>query len=208
MKFNIQRSMLNVRSSKRCRPRRAVSRILSASRRSVWLCVHLSTPPKRSSRRSEMRHTRNHRRATRFPILPCTRMGLSSLHCYLWSGELLPPLFTLTSGKPEAVIFCDTIRHARLPSRAPAFTGIPALRCPDFPLIPEGTSERPHAEVDASYSAEPNRNSKREFHPSFCAFIENVGACLNARKKGSEKKGSKYQDKLKRRRAFRRERKR
>ena len=39
-------------------------------------------------------------------------MGLSSLHCYLWSGELLPPLFTLTSGKPEAVIFCDTIRHA------------------------------------------------------------------------------------------------
>ena len=77
-------------------------------------------------------------------------MGLSSLHCYLWSGELLPPLFTLTSGKPEAVIFCDTIRHARLPSRAPAFTGIPALRCPDFPLIPKGTSERPHAEVDGS----------------------------------------------------------
>ena len=136
--------------SKRCRPRRAVSRILSAARRSVWLCVHLSTPPKRSSRRSEMRHTRNHRRAARFPILPCTGMGLSSLHCYLWSGELLPPLFTLTSSKPEAVIFCDTIRHARLPSRAPAFTGIPALRCPDFPLIPKGTSERPHAEVDGS----------------------------------------------------------
>ena len=91
-------------------------------------------------------------------------MGLSSLHCYLWSGELLPPLFTLTSGKPEAVIFCDTIRHARLPSRAPAFTGIPALRCPDFPLIPKGTSERPHAEVDISHSAEPKHNSKREFH--------------------------------------------
>ena len=149
--------------SKRCRPRRAVSRILSASRRSVWLCVHLSTPPKRSSRRSEMRHTRNHRRAARFPILPCTGMGLSSLHCYLWSGELLPPLFTLTSGKPEAVIFCDTIRHARLPSRAPAFTGIPALWCPDFPLIPEGTSERPHAEVDPRHCAEPKRNSKRQF---------------------------------------------
>jgi hypothetical protein len=95
-----------------------------------------------------MRHTRNHRRAARFPILPCTGMGLSSPHCYLWSGELLPPLFTLTSGKPEAVIFCDTIRHARLPSRAPAFTGNPALRCPDFPLIPERTSERPHAKVD------------------------------------------------------------
>ena len=70
-----------------------------------------------------MRHTRNHRRAARFPILPCTGMGLSSLHCYLWSGELLPPLFTLTSGKPEAVIFCDTIRHARLPSRAPLSQG-------------------------------------------------------------------------------------
>lgn len=143
-------SALEIQNSKRCRPRRAVSRILSAARRSAWLCVHLSTPPKRSSRRSEMRHTRNHRRAARFPILPCTGMGLSSLHCYLWSGELLPPLFTLTSGKPEAVIFCDTIRHARLPSRAPAFTGNPALRCPDFPLTPEGTSERPHAEVDSS----------------------------------------------------------
>ena len=147
--------------SKRCRPRRAVSRILSAARRSVWLCVHLSTPPKRSSRRSEMRHTRNHRRAARFPILPCTGMGLSSLHCYLWSGELLPPLFTLTSDKPEAVIFCDTIRHARLPSRAPAFTGIPALRCPDFPLIPKGTSERPHAEVDGSNLPCPSRKRKR-----------------------------------------------
>lgn len=147
--------------SKRCRPRRAVSRILSAARRSVWLCVHLSTPPKRGSRRSEMRHTRNHRRAARFPILPCTGMGLSSLHCYLWSGELLPPLFTLTSGKPEAVIFCDTIRHARLPSRAPAFTGIPALRCPDFPLIPKGTSERPHAEVDENNLPGPSRKRKR-----------------------------------------------
>ena len=116
--LNYQPSTLNSQPStlssfsKRCRPRRAVSRILSAARRSVWLCVHLSTPPKRGSRRSEMRHTRNHRRAARFPILPCTGMGLSSLHCYLWSGELLPPLFTLTSGKPEAVIFCDTIRHA------------------------------------------------------------------------------------------------
>ena len=119
-----------------CRPRRAVSRILSAARRSVWLCVHLSTPPERGSRRSAMRHTRNHRRAARFPILPCTGLGLSSPHCYLWSGELLPPRFTLTSGKPKAVIFCDTIRHARLPSRAPAFTGNPALWCPDFPLIP------------------------------------------------------------------------
>jgi len=147
--------------SKRCRPRRAVSRILSAARRSVWLCVHLSTPPKRGSRRSEMRHTRNHRRAARFPILPCTGMGLSSLHCYLWSGELLPPLFTLTSGKPEAVIFCDTIRHARLPSRAPAFTGIPTLRCPDFPLIPKGTSERPHAEVDENNLPGPSRKRKR-----------------------------------------------
>jgi hypothetical protein len=88
-------------------------------------------------------------------------MGLSSLHCYLWSGELLPPLFTLTSGKPEAVIFCDTIRHARLPSRAPAFTGIPALRCPDFPLTPEGTSERPHAEVDARHSAIEIQQRKR-----------------------------------------------
>ena len=88
-------------------------------------------------------------------------MGLSSLHCYLWSGELLPPLFTLTSGKPEAVIFCDTIRHARLPSRAPAFTGIPALRCPDFPLIPEGTSERPHAEVDRGNLPCPSRKRKR-----------------------------------------------
>ena len=114
-------------------------------------CAFIYLPRRRrSARRSEMRHTRNHRRAARFPILPCTGMGLSSLHCYLWSGELLPPLFTLTSGKPEAVIFCDTIRHARLPSRAPAFTGNPALRCPDFPLIPEGTSERPHAEVDSS----------------------------------------------------------
>ena len=122
--------------SKRCRPRRAISRILSASRRSVWLCVHLSTPPKRSSRRSEMRHTRDHRRAARSPILPCTGMGLSSLHRYLWSGELLPPLFTLTSGKPEAVIFCDTIRHGRFPCRAPVFTGNPALWCPDFPLTP------------------------------------------------------------------------
>ncbi len=109
-----------------------------------------------------MRHTRNHRRAARFPILPCTGMGLSSLHCYLWSGELLPPLFTLTSGKPEAVIFCDTIRHARLPSRAPAFTGIPALRCPDFPLIPEGTSERPHAEVDERHSATQIQQRKRQ----------------------------------------------
>ena len=122
--------------SKRCRPRCAISRILSASRRSVWLCVHLSTPPKRSSRRSEMRHTRDHRRAARSPILPCTGMGLSSLHRYLWSGELLPPLFTLTSGKPEAVIFCDTIRHGRFPCRAPVFTGNPALWCPDFPLTP------------------------------------------------------------------------
>ncbi|MFT5622695.1 MAG: hypothetical protein ACI9FZ_000619 [Bacteroidia bacterium] len=128
-----------------------------------------------------MRHTRNHRRAARFPILPCTGMGLSSLHCYLWSGELLPPLFTLTSGKPEAVIFCDTIRHARLPSRAPAFTGIPALRCPDFPLIPEGTSERPHAEVDERHSATQIQQRKRQFYPSFLQYRKCKGeACYYA----------------------------
>jgi len=77
-------------------------------------------------------------------------MGLSSLHRYLWSGELLPPLFTLTSGKPEAVVFCDTVRRDRFPCRAPAFTRNPALRCPDFPLIRFRTSERPHAEVNYS----------------------------------------------------------
>ncbi len=85
-----------------------------------------------------MQHTRNHKRAARFPILPCTGMGLSSLHCYHWSGELLPPLFTLTPRKREAVIFCDTVRHDGFPRRAPVFTRNPALRCPDFPLAHKG----------------------------------------------------------------------
>ena len=77
-------------------------------------------------------------RAARSPILPCTGLGLSCLLCYLRSGELLPPLFTLTlrnlKDRSGRFIFCDTIRHDRLPDRAPAFTGNPALRCPDFPL--------------------------------------------------------------------------
>ena len=77
-------------------------------------------------------------RAARSPILPCTELGLSCLLCYLRSGELLPPHFTLTHAEPRLrirrYIFCDTIRHAGLPRSAPAFTGNPALRCPDFPL--------------------------------------------------------------------------
>ena len=35
---------------------------------------------------------------------------------------------------PGRFVFCDTVRRTRLPRRAPAFTGNPALRCPDFPL--------------------------------------------------------------------------
>jgi hypothetical protein len=36
-------------------------------------------------------------------------MGLSCLHCYLWSGELLPPLFTLTLRQAQGGIFSVTL---------------------------------------------------------------------------------------------------
>ncbi len=59
-------------------------------------------------------------------------------------GELLPRHFTLTV-TDESVgrfNFCDTIcRHRLSPNAAPTFIGHTALRCSDFPLTPEGTSD-------------------------------------------------------------------
>ena len=68
----------------------------------------------------------------------------------------------LPQASPRRFIFCDTSRRAGLPQHSPAFTGNPALRCPDFPLIPERTSERPHPEVDTAETAKHPNKRKRE----------------------------------------------
>ena len=47
------------------------------------------------------------------------------------------PLSPLPRASPRRFIFCDTSRRTELPQHSPAFTGNPALRCPDFPLIPK-----------------------------------------------------------------------
>jgi hypothetical protein len=74
------------------------------------------------------------------------------------------PFSPLPQASPRRYIFCDTSRRGGLPHRSPAFTGSPALRCPDFPLIPERTSERPHPEVDERHSVTQSPQGKRQVH--------------------------------------------
>ena len=115
--------------------RSAVSRILSITCRSRQLCAHLSTAPKRSFRRSEMRHTRDHWTGRPIPYFALHRNGFilpSSLPLKRWA--LTPPFHPYPSTSSRRFIFCDTGRQVELPRPAPVFTGIPALRCPDFPL--------------------------------------------------------------------------
>jgi hypothetical protein len=73
-------------------------------------------------------------RATRFPISPCIGLGL---HCPLdcsSGGRLLPHHFNLTFHGGR-YIFCCTCRELALRQAPPDFSGNPALRCPDFPLL-------------------------------------------------------------------------
>ena len=88
------------------------------------------------------------RRAARSPILPCTRLGLSCLHCYRWSGELLPPLFTLTPRQARGGLFSVTLSVTQ---------GFPCAPLLSQGVLPYGvrtflsflqTSERPHSGID------------------------------------------------------------
>ena len=92
-------------------------------------------------------------RAARFPILPCTGLGFSCLHCYRRSGELLPHLFTLTPRQARGGLFSVTLSVA---------TGCPATPSFSRGILPDGvrtflssirTSEHPHAEADAQHPA-------------------------------------------------------
>ena len=137
--------------------------------------AHSSIPPQRDPRRSGVRHTRNRGRATRSPILPCTGLGLSCLHCYLRSGGLLPPLFTLTPGEPGAVCF---LRH--FPSRPvsrtrPRFHG---ESCPGVsglssrvPAHDGKTSERRHSGNDTIQIADRPRFCKRQATRRFVTLL-------------------------------------
>src|SRR5216117_1947235 len=56
-------------------------------------------------------------------VLSCTAWGFSCLANYFASGELLPPLFTLTCAllpKNRRCLFCDTFRHRAFANAAPA----------------------------------------------------------------------------------------
>lgn len=64
-------------------------------------------------------------------VYPASLVTLGAVSSYLPISPL--PRACLAT-RPGRFVFCDTVRHARLPRRAPAFTGNPALRCPDFPL--------------------------------------------------------------------------
>lgn len=50
----------------------------------------------------------------------CSRWGLQCLVCHHTSGELLPPLFTLTLPNSTAVVFCCTFLKVSLTGRYPA----------------------------------------------------------------------------------------
>lgn len=89
-----------------------------------------------------------------FSCLSCIARGLPCLLGYPWSGELLPPRFTLTRrdcSRRRRFDFCGTFRPQSLVSfTSPAFTGHAALRCPDFPLhIPQAE----HTAATRSWSA-------------------------------------------------------
>ena len=90
--------------------RSAISRILSIPCRSRRLCAHLSTSPESEvSAGAECGIPGIIGRVARSPILPCTGMGLSCLHCCLWSGRLLPYLFTLTLQLVQGGLFSVTL---------------------------------------------------------------------------------------------------
>ncbi len=92
----------------RCRFRSAVSRILSPAPRGGSAFIYLSRRGGISAE-AECGIPGIIGRAARSPILPCTGMGLSCLLCYLRSGELLPPLFTLTLRQAQGGIFSVTL---------------------------------------------------------------------------------------------------
>ena len=64
-------------------------------------------------------------------VYPASFVTSGAVSSYL---PISPLPRTCLATRPGRFVFCDTVRHAKLPRRAPAFTGNPALRCPDFPL--------------------------------------------------------------------------
>ena len=103
-------------------------------------------------------------RAARSPILPCTGLGLSCLLRYLRSGELLPPHFTLTSGKPKLAqggIFSATLSvTSSCPNAPPLSQGILPYGVRTFLSILR-PSERPHSEIDSDKLTHPFFGRKR-----------------------------------------------
>ena len=81
------------------------------------------------------------RRATWFPISPCIGLGLHCPSSRLGGGGLLPHHFNLTFER-RRYVFCCTCRELALTQAPPAFTGNPALRCPDFPLPEQKLEQR------------------------------------------------------------------
>lgn len=81
-------------------------------------------------------------------------MGLSCLHCYRWSGELLPPLFTLTPRQARGGLFSVTLSvTVGCPNVPPFSRGILPYGVRTF-LSSQRTSERPHSEADEDHLAE------------------------------------------------------
>ena len=121
--------------------REAVSQILLFVRLTVRIVIHLSINASIDSPDGGCGVPETIGRATRFPISPCIGLGL---HCPLGrpsGGGLLPHHFNLTFNRGRYV-FCCTCRELALTQVPPDFTGNPALRCPDFPLLPRLQEQR------------------------------------------------------------------
>jgi len=106
----------------------------AASKPDSVLSDHSSKQPTRNLRRRE---DAAGRAARRFPIWPCSEVGLPCARRFRRAGGLLPRLFTITPC--GAVLFLWRFPSRGLSPRPPPIAGGPsALWSPDFPL-PEGS---------------------------------------------------------------------
>ena len=107
-----------------------VSRVLS------WIIIHLEPLSPTILKQPTRKQCGQHHS---FPIWSCSEWGLPCHNCYQQRGALLPHHFTLTSPKTGG-IFSAALS---VDSRLPAVSWHSALWSPDFPPVPEGTSDYP-----------------------------------------------------------------
>lgn len=123
-----------------------VSRVLS------WIIIHLNRKSP-SGLKQPTRKRRGPRHS--FPIWSCSGWGLPCHRCCHRRGALLPHHFTLTD-PPEADLGGLFSVALSVGSRPPGVTWHPALRSPDFPPVPAGTSDYPADLARIINQADPN----------------------------------------------------